>query len=211
MSELLLSEKYRPKTMDEMVLLPRIRKYFENGITENVILYGHYGSGKTSLAKILIGEYSKDKACLPLNSSYYTSIETLRSTINDFCTKVYMGLDLEVDVKSDEIKYVFLDEFERTSMQYQDALKAYIEDFSKRNVRFILSTNHINKVSKGILSRMTRINFDCENSVEEKELKTLFYKKVVNEISVKENFSIPKEDLSKIINKSFHDFRQTYI
>ena len=122
-----------------------------------------------------------------------------------------MGLDLEVDVKSDEIKYVFLDEFERTSMQYQDALKAYIEDFSKRNVRFILSTNHINKVSKGILSRMTRINFDCENSVEEKELKTLFYKKVVNEISVKENFSIPKEDLAKIINKSFPDFRQTYI
>jgi replication-associated recombination protein RarA len=211
MKELLLSEKYRPTTIDEMVLLPRISKYFENGITENVILYGHFGTGKTTLANILIGAVSKDKPCLSLNSSYYTSIETLRTKIDDFCTKVYMGLDLKTDIKNDDIKYVFLDEFERTSIQYQDALKAYIEDYSKKNVRFILCTNHINKVSKGILSRMVKINFDCENALEEKELKKLFYKKIINDISVKENFTISKENLAEIINKNFPDFRQTYI
>jgi len=48
--------------MEDIILLPRIRKIFSNGIKQNVILYGHYGTGKTSLARILIGKYSKDKA-----------------------------------------------------------------------------------------------------------------------------------------------------
>lgn len=211
MKNLLLSEKYRPKTIEEIILIPRIRKVFENGLNDNVILYGHFGTGKTSLSRILIGKYTKDKPYLELNSSFYTSIDTLRTKIDTFCSTVYMGLDLNADIKSDSVKYVFLDEFERTSIQYQDALKAYIEEYSKKNVRFILVTNHINKVSKGILSRFTAINFDCLNSTEEKQLKTLLYKRILDVIAPKENFEISKEDLIKIINKNFPDFRQTLI
>lgn len=211
MKQLLLSEKFRPKTMEEIVLLPRIKKIFENGLNENVILYGHFGTGKTSLARILIGRYTKNSPKLELNSSFYTSIDVLRSKIDDFCSKVYMGLDMTVDIKSDSIKYVFLDEFERTSSQYQDALKAYIEEYSAKNVRFILVTNHINKISKGIISRFTCINFDCVDANEEKILKTLFYKRVQEVIATTEGFDITKDDLAKIINKNFPDFRQILI
>jgi DNA polymerase III delta prime subunit len=211
MKQLLLSEKYRPKTMEDIILLPRIKKAFENGLNENVILYGHFGTGKTSLARILIGRYTKDSPKLEINSSFYTSIDVLRSKIDDFCSKVYMGLDMSVDIKADSMKYVFLDEFERTSQQYQDALKAYIEEYSAKNVRFILVTNHINKVSKGILSRFSSINFDCQDANEEKMLKTLFYKRIQEVIAPAEGFEISKEDLSKIINKNFPDFRQTLI
>lgn len=211
MKQLLLSEKYRPKKINEMVLLPRIQKIFENGLNENVILYGHFGTGKTSLARILIGRYTKDTPKLELNSSFYTSIDVLRSKIDDFCSKVYMGLDMSVDIKVDSMKYVFLDEFERTSQQYQDALKAYIEEYSAKNVRFILVTNHINKVSKGIISRFSTVNFDCQDAIEEKTLKTLFFKRINDIIAPNEGFGISKEDLAKIINKNFPDFRQTLI
>ena len=190
MNQLLLSEIYRPKSLDDIILLPRVKKIFENGLTQNVILYGHFGTGKTSLARILIGKYTKDKAFLELNSSFYTSIDILRSKIDDFCSKVYMGFDLDKEISKDDIKYVFLDEFERTSTQYQDALKAYIEEFSAKNVRFILTTNHINKVSEGIRSRLIEVNFDCQSI---------------------EKFEIPKEDVVSIINKKSPDFRSIII
>jgi len=211
MKNLLLSERWRPKTLDEVILLPRIKKLFENGLTNNYIFYGSFGTGKTTLSRILIGKYSKDKPFLEINSSFYTSIETLRTKIDEFCSKVYMGLDLETEIKADSIKYVFLDEFERTSIQYQDALKAYIEEFSKKNVRFIFTTNHINKVSDGIRSRLVEVNFDCQSPEEEKYLKQEIYKKIKNVICPKEDFDIPKETIVKIINKKFPDFRNILI
>ena len=211
MKNLLLSERWRPKTIEDVVLLPRIRKIFENGLNQNVILFGNFGTGKTTLARILIGKYSKDKPYLELNSSFYTSIDTLRSKIDDFCSRVYMGFDLEKDITRDSTKYVFLDEFERTSTQYQDALKAYIEEFSAKNVRFIFTTNHITKVSPGILSRLIQVNFDCQTPEEERYLKTEIYKRITNVICKKEEFEIPKEELIKIINKKFPDFRSIMI
>ncbi len=84
-NSLLLWEKWRPKNMEDVILLPRIRKHFENGVNQNYIFYGNYGTGKTSLARILIGKYSKDKPYLEINSSLYTSIDVLRTEIEDFC------------------------------------------------------------------------------------------------------------------------------
>lgn len=210
MKQLLLSEKYRPKTFEDVILLPRIQKIFESGLNQNVILYGHFGTGKTTLARILIGRYTKDKPFLELNSSFYTSIDTLREKIDSFCSKVYMGFDVESTITMDSMKYVFLDEFERTSAQYQDALKAYIEEYSAKNVRFILNTNHINKVSPGIRSRFVEINFDTQNAEEEKFLKMGIFKRIT-QIAKDEEFEIAKDDLIKIINKKFPDMRSIMI
>lgn len=201
---LLLWEKYRPKNLDDIILLPRIRKYFENGVTQNYIFYGHFGTGKTSLARILIGKYTKDKPFLELNSSLYTSIDVLRSEIEDFC-KFSPMMESESDVK-----YIFLDEFERVSAQFQDAFKAFIEKYNK-NVRFIITTNHINKISDGIKSRIPQINFDCQNIEEEKYLKQEIYKRITNNILSKEGKQISKEDLVSIINKKFPDFRSIVV
>ena len=172
---LLLWEKWRPKTIEDTILPDRIKKQFENGITRNYIFYGSYGTGKTTLARILVGKYSKDKAYIELNSSLFTSIDVLRSEIDQFCRTAPI---LETE---DEIKYVFLDEVDRISPQYQDALKAFIEKYHEK-VRFILTTNHINKISQGIKSRFTEINFDCQSIEEEKYLKTEIYKKINNVI-----------------------------
>jgi len=190
--------------MEDVILLPRIRKQFENGVNQNYIFYGHYGTGKTSLARILIGKYSKDKPYLELNSSLFTSIDVLRNEIEDFCKFTPM-----MSSESD-IKYIFLDEFERVSAQFQDAFKAFIEKYNK-NVRFIITTNHINKISDGIKSRIPQINFDCQNIEEEKYLKTEIYKKITNVVLPKEESEIPKDNLVSIITKKFPDFRSIMV
>ena len=204
-NKLLLWEKWRPKSIDDIILLPRIRKCFENGVNDNYIFYGHYGTGKTSLARILIGKYTKDNAFLEINSSLYTSIDVLRNEIENFCKFQPM-----MEVES-HIKYVFLDEFERVSIQFQDAFKAFIEKYSKNGVRFIITTNHINKISDGIKSRIPQLNFDFIDSNEEKYLKQEIYKKIKNEILESEGVDIPKKDLIDIITKKFPDFRSTII
>ena len=201
---LLLWEKWRPKNIDEVILLPRIRKQFENGISQHCILYGHYGTGKTSLARILIGKYTKKTPCLELNCSMDTSIDILREEIQNFCKFTPM-----METESD-IKYVFLDEFERVSIQFQDAFKAFIEKYNK-NVRFIITTNHLNKISDGIKSRIPQINFDCQSVDDERYLKTELYKRINNVILPEEGKQIPKEDLISIITKKFPDFRSIMV
>jgi DNA polymerase III delta prime subunit len=203
-NKLLLWEKWRPKTIDDIILLPRIRKELESGVNQHYIFHGHYGTGKTSLARILIGRYSKETPYLELNCSMDTSIDVLRTEIDNFCKFTPM-----MDTNSD-IKYVFLDEFERVSGNFQDAFKAFIERYNK-NVRFIITTNHINKISDGLKSRIKQIGFDCQNVEEERFLKQEIYKKIINEVLPKEDAEIPKEDLINIITKKFPDFRSTLV
>jgi len=203
-NKLLLWEKWRPKTIDDIILLPRIRKELESGVNQHYIFHGHYGTGKTSLARILIGRYSKETPYLELNCSMDTSIDVLRTEIDNFCKFTPM-----MDTNSD-IKYVFLDEFERVSANFQDAFKAFIERYN-RNVRFIITTNHINKISDGLKSRIKQIGFDCQGVEEEKYLKQEIYKKITNEILPKEESEIPKEDLINIITKKFPDFRSVLV
>ena len=203
-NKLLLWEKWRPKTIEDIILLPRIRKELESGVNQHYIFHGHYGTGKTSLARILIGRYSKETPYLELNCSMDTSIDVLRTEIDNFCKFTPM-----MDTNSD-IKYVFLDEFERVSANFQDAFKAFIERYN-RNVRFIITTNHINKISDGLKSRIKQIGFDCQGVEEEKYLKQEIYKKITNEILPKEESEIPKEDLINIITKKFPDFRSILV
>lgn len=203
-SNLLLWEKYRPKSIENIILPNRIKKYFENGISKNYIFYGNYGTGKTSLARILIGKYSKDKAFLEINSSLYTSIDTLRSDIEKFCKTIPIFESI------DNNKYVFLDEFDRVSPQYQDALKAFIEQYHN-NVRFILTTNHFNKISDGIKSRFTSINFDPQNREEEVEIKKEIFNKIKNDVIPNEKIDISREQLISIINRKFPDIRSIFV
>lgn len=208
----LITDRWRPSKIEDIILLDRVYDKVKNGLTKNTILYGHYGTGKTSLSRILIGKYKNTNPYIEINSSYYTSIDTLRNVIDDFCSKVQ--IDFNNTFSDDSVKYVFLDEFDRTSKQYQDALKAYIEEYSSKNVRFILCTNHIDKISDGIKSRFLKINFDPENKDEEVELKRKILIKIKNNIypyENKGNSEFNKNNIIKIINSSFPDVRNILI
>lgn len=203
-SNLMLWEKWRPKKIEDLILLPRIRKNFDNGVSQHYIFYGHWGTGKTSLARILIGKYTKETPFLEVNCSEETSIDYLRDEISTFCRTKPMFSD-------SDIKYVFLDEFERVSAQFQDAFKAFIEKYNNKGVKFILTTNHIEKISGGLKSRIKMINFDCENIDEERILKKDFFNRIRNVILPAEGKEVSKEDLIRIITKKFPDFRNILV
>jgi DNA polymerase III delta prime subunit len=172
---LLLWERWRPRTFEDIILLPRIRKQFENGVTQHYIFHGHFGTGKTSLARILVGKYSKETAFMEVNCSIDTSIDILRDEISNFCKTKPM-----FETNSD-IKYVFLEEFERVSVNFQDGFKAFIEKYND-NVRFIMTTNHIEKIDGGLKSRVKTINFDCQNVEEERFLKKEMFLRIQDKI-----------------------------
>jgi len=197
MKDLLFWERYRPRKMEDMVLPERITNHFKNGLNKNVILYGDFGTGKTSLARILIGKYRTGTNYIEVNSSLYTSIDLLRNEIEKFCKSTNI-IDTE-----DDVKYVFLDEYERVSAQFEDAFKAFSEKY--KHVRFILTTNHYNKVSKGIKSRFTGINFNFHED-EKKDIQQRFYKKLKN-ICANESITIDNKTLADVVKKNFPDMR----
>lgn len=198
-NQLIYSKKYRPKNLNEIILLPRIREVFkDNVVSKNYLFYGSSGCGKSSLANILCDARPNIK----INASLYTSVELLRNEVLKFCTTMSM-FD-----SADSIKIVYLDEFEKISSNAMDALKGFMEDDDLiENVRFIATTNHISKVSDGILSRFVSIDFDPKTAEEKAFLKNEYIKKLYF-LSKQENVDLSKEQAIKLVNHNFPDLRQ---
>lgn len=188
--------KYRPKNLDDLVLLPRIRKIIDKGIHNHFIFYGPYGIGKTALVELLC----KDRPYLELNTSNETGIDTLRTKVDDFCSKMSM-----FDSK-DDLKIVYLDEIDGASSAYQDALKRFIEK-NEKNVRFIATTNYINRIDGGTLDRFFKVDFSPKNQQEMKYLKVNYAKRLVK-ISKLEDIDISADDIKSVVNKNFPSFRK---
>ena len=86
LENLLITEKYRPKKLEDMILPDRIKSIFKNGITDNYIFYGHFGTGKTSLARILIGTYVLSSGYY---DAYYLKAQKVRKLIKNDFDEVY--------------------------------------------------------------------------------------------------------------------------
>ena len=179
-----------------MILPPRIRVLFENkGLNQNVLLAGSPGCGKTTLAKIL----AKDLPHLFINVSDESSVDTIRTKINDFCSNISV-----LDGKSSK-KVVILDEFDGASDQFYKALRGTIEKFAG-NTRFVATCNYINKVPDAIQSRFEVINFDPANSDEEEAIKNEWRSRV-KLILGKLGITIDETSLVAFEKTYFPDFR----
>ena len=191
----LLTEKLRPRELKHMILPKRISNFFANGISQNVLLSGPPGCGKTTLAKIL----AKDYPTIFINVSDESSVETIRVKINDFCSTISV-----MDGKSSK-KIVILDEFDGASDQFYKALRGTIEKFAS-NARFIATCNYINKVPDAIKSRFEFIDFNPVTSSEEDELKKEWESRV-RLILTKINIGIDDESLEEFRRNYYPDFR----
>ena len=152
--ETIFIERFRPKTIDE-IILPEdfkndVRKWKEEGQIPNLLLVSKKpGLGKTSLAHTIIHELNAEAKFI--NASLESNIDTLRSKIKGFVsTESFNGRP----------KIVVLDEADGLSRdKFQPALRAFIEEFSC-SARFILTANYIDKIIEPLQDRLMDYNFD---------------------------------------------------
>lgn len=192
----LWTERYRPSTLDELILPERISTKLRSGLYMNFLFHGSPGTGKTSTAKVLAG----DNPFMYINCSVETGVDTVRTKIMEFCST------LSVIDGQRKLKVVILDEFDGVSDQYMKALRGTIEQFEK-TARFIATCNYINKIPDNIQSRFECFNFDFSEA-EEQEIEKKYFKRVY-EIIKTEGMDIEKGALIQLVKRKFPDLRST--
>ena len=137
-------EKYRPTTMDTYIgnehLKSKVSLYLESGDLPHLLLYGRAGTGKTTLAKLLVNNIECDY--LYINASDENSVEVVRDKVKNFAST--LGFQ--------EMKVIILDECDYITPNAQAALRNLMETFSK-NCRFILTCNYVERIIDPIQSR----------------------------------------------------------
>lgn len=138
-------EKYRPAHLNDLVLAPEIKEYFQNAIKEGTIPHllfcGPAGTGKTTLAKILVNEL--DSIYRYINASDERTLESVREKILPFAqTKSIDG----------KLKIIILDELDGFLPDSQRALRNIMEEYSD-NLRFIMTANFKNRIILPLKSR----------------------------------------------------------
>ena len=192
-------EKWRPKTIDECILPPRLKEIFqaqiEKGEIQNMLLIGGAGTGKTTAARALCRELDVD--VLFINASESGGIDTIRTDIRSFASTISF-----LDGKT---KCVILDESDYLSVMAQPALRAFIEEFAS-NCRFILTANYANRIIDPIKSRCAVIDFAMNK--EEKQYSILAFNKRAKGILESEGITFDKKDLAEVVMKYFPDYRK---
>ena len=199
--EFLWVEKYRPKTIDECILPPSIKKTFQDfldkGEIPNMLLAGPAGCGKTTVAKALCNQLGADYYVIN-GSDEGRFLDTVRNTAKNFASTVSLS-------STAKHKVIIIDEADNTTNDVQLLLRAFIEEFSG-NCRFIFTCNFKNKILEPLHSRTTVVEFSIKGK-DRQGLAALFFKRV-QEILDTEGVKYDNKVLVELINKHFPDWRR---
>lgn len=193
-------EKYRPKTLEEMVLPNHIenmcKKFVENNECSNLLLQSITpGTGKTTLSKVLCNELNAHS--LYLNISEKRNLDTLRNDIQGFASgKNFAG----------RRRILILDEAEGMNPIAQAALRGMLEELSG-NASFILTCNNVNNIIKPLREGRTfEISMDYHNKETIKELKPKIAKRLIK-ILKEEKVEYEPEAIKHLIENNFPSIR----
>lgn len=193
---LLLTEKYRPKNLDDLITPARVKSKLENGVYQHLLLHGSPGTGKTSAAKVMVRHF--EHPYMYINASTDTSIEVVRNRITDFCA------NRSIMDAPGKLKVIILDEIDGVSDGFFKALRATMDQFSA-NARFIATCNYINKVPDPIQSRFEMIDFDFSKE-EESEIMKGYIVRLLG-ICKEEGIGIDKWAAVELVKRKFPDMR----
>lgn len=199
--EFLWVEKYRPKTIEECILPPSIKKTFQDfldkGEIPNMLLAGPAGCGKTTVAKALCNELGVDFYVIN-GSDEGRFLDTVRNTAKNFASTVSLS-------STAKHKVIIIDEADNTTNDVQLLLRAFIEEFSG-NCRFIFTCNFKNKILEPLHSRTTVIEFGIGGK-NKPAIAASFFKRI-QEILDTEGIKYDNKVLVELINKHFPDWRR---
>ena len=187
----LLNEKYRPTTLKNFVgnenLKSQIQHFLDQNDIVNMLFYGPAGSGKTTLAKLIIQNLDCDH--ILINASDERGIATIRDKVSSFAMSATFK----------PLKIVILDEADFLTIQAQASLRNVIERFS-RNTRFILTCNFVERIIDPLQSRCQVLKIIPPSKKE--------IPKHLAWILVQESIQFEIEDVVTLVNQYYADLRK---
>ena len=184
-------EKYRPTTMDTYIgnehLKSKVSSYLESGDLPHLLLFGKAGTGKTTLAKLLVNNIECDY--LYINASDENNVDTVRTKVKTFAST--MGFK--------DMKVIILDECDYITPNAQAALRNLMETFSK-HCRFILTCNYVERIIDPIQSRCQSFQIVPPSK---KEVAVH-----LSNILKNEDVTFKVDDIATIINGGYPDIRK---
>jgi len=191
----LWTEKYRPKTIDGYVFTDvnareQIGSYIKDNTIPHLLFYGSAGTGKTTLAKILVNTLDLDSFdFLQVNASRDNGVDFLKTKIEGFVSTLPFG----------EFKIVLLDEADYLSHSAQAVMRGLMETYASQ-ARFILTCNLIHKIIPPLRSR-------CQEFHIAKPDMTEFTARAAT-VLVSENIEFDLEVLDSYVKATYPDLRK---
>lgn len=197
MAHQLWTQKYIPKTIDEFVWRDAnsrtmIEQWLVDGVLPHCLFSGHAGTGKTSLAKLLMRVLNiPDIDLLTINASRDRHIDIFQGKITGFIDAWPLN--------PSGVKYILLDEADRLPPLSQDFLRTEMVDYSDI-CRFILTANKPERITEAIHSRVQQLNFP---SLDREE----FFMRV-GTILIDEKIAFELDSVTSHIDAAYPDLRK---
>ena len=194
----LWTERYRPQTLDSYIFNDNAQKIaiarmIADKSIPHLLLSGVQGSGKTTLAQILITEMEIEETdVLTINASDENSVDVMRDKIKSFISTFAMG----------PFKIVHLEEADYVTPNGQAVLRRMMEEFAD-SARFILTCNYENKIIPAVKSRCQQFRFKAadRDDIAEFIATILAHEKIRFNIDLLDKYiSVGYPDIRKIVN-----------